>query len=183
MKKPEHRWAEQIREGDRAAFEEMFYAYYPQLCAFAVEYVKSQDRARDVVQEVFLRIWERRAEWNLRGSLKAYLYQAVRNRALNHVRRNKRRDLDTPLDGHDALSNGQTAEDQFHFRELSDAVQDAISQLPERRRMTFLLHRRHGFSYAEIAQIMDVTSKTVENQIGRALKFLRSQIFSTFEQN
>lgn len=159
----------------------MFYTYYPGLCAFAAEYVSTYDRARDVVQEVFLAIWERRSTWTLHGSLKAYLFQAVRNRALNAVRNHKTRqraydaaEQRTPSARH------RTAEDQVHYRQLSAAVQQAIAQLPPRRRMVFLLHRKHGFSYAEIAQIMDITPKTVENQMGRALKFLRAQLTHEF---
>lgn len=155
----------------------MFDAYYPGLCAFAAEYVGSYNRARDIVQEVFLAIWERRREWEVRGSLKSYLYQAVRNRALNAVRRDdaRRRAHDT-IGQRAASAVHRTAEDQVYYRQLSEAVEHAIAQLPERRRMVFLLHRKHGFTYAEIAQIMDITSKTVENQMGRALKFLREQL-------
>lgn len=177
MKEPERQWPPRIRRGDRQAFKEMFYAYYPRLCAFAAEYVGSYNRARDVVQEVLLAIWERRREWEVHGSLKSYLYQAVRNRALNAVRRDdtRRRAYDT-IKQNTASATDRTAEDQIHYHQLSEAVRHAVAQLPARRRMVFLLHRKHGFTYAEIGQIMDITSKTVENQMGRALKFLREQL-------
>lgn len=155
----------------------MFDAYYPGLCVFAAEYVGSYNRARDIVQEVFLAVWKRRREWEVHGSLKSYLYQAVRNRALNAVRRHdtRRRAHDT-MRQHTSSATRRTAEDQVYYHQLSEAVQRAIDQLPARRRMVFLLHRKHGFTYAEIAQIMDIASKTVENQMGRALKFLREQL-------
>ena len=177
MNESERQWAAHIRNGDRQAFKEMFYAYYPRLCTFAAEYVGSQDRARDVVQEVFLTIWERRREWDVHGSLKAYLYQAVRNRALNVTRRQEtqRRAYDH-IGYRAASSTRRTAIDQVYYHQLSDAIRRAIDQLPPRRRMVFLLHRKHGFTYAEIAQIMDITTKTVENQMGRALKFLREHL-------
>ncbi len=181
MNESEHQWATRIRCGDRQAFKDMFYAYYPGLCAFAAEYVGSYDRARDVVQEVFLTIWERRREWTLRGSLKAYLFQAVRNRALNEVRNHgtRRRAYDA-VERQTTSTPQRTAEDRVYYRQLSEAVRRAVAQLPPRRRMVFLLHRNHGFSYAEIAQIMDITSKTVENQMGRALKSLRAQLSREF---
>lgn len=173
----EDQWASHIRDGDRQAFKEMFYAYYPRLCAFAAEYVGSTNRARDVVQEVFLTIWERRREWEVRSSLKAYLYQAVRNRALNATRRkDTRQDAFDTLQQNTASVQRRTAEDRVYYYQLSDAVEQAIEQLPPRRRMVFLLHRKHDFTYAEIAQIMDITPKTVENQMGRALKFLRERL-------
>lgn len=172
-----HQWARRIREGDRTAFRELFDAYYGPLCVFAVEYVGSMHRARDVVQEVFLAIWERRAEWTIHGSLKSYLYQAVRNRALNASRnRETRRRAYEAHRWRSASSTRRTAEDQAYYHQLSDAVQRAIDQLPPRRRMVFLLHRRHDLTYAEVAQIMGITRKTVENQMGRALKFLRQRL-------
>lgn len=183
MKEREQRWVEQIRTGDENAFEMMFRTYYPRLCRFAADCVHSESRARDLVQDVFLRIWERRTEWKVRDSLKAYLYQAVRNRALNHVRRR---------DATDEMKNGlqytkedvqpRTADDVLHAGILSQEVEKAISQLPERRRMAFLLHRRHGLTYKEIAQVMEIARKTVENQIGRALKSMREELDSVFSR-
>lgn len=183
MKEREQRWVDQIRTGDENAFEMMFRAYYPRLCRFAAEYVHSEGRARDLVQDIFLRIWERRAKWQIRDSLKAYLYQAVRNRALNHVRR--RDAMDEMKNGLEYVTDDfqpRMAEDAVHAGTLSQELERAISQLPERRRMAFLLHRRHGLTYKEIARVMDVTRKTVENQIGRALKSLREKLDSVFSR-
>jgi RNA polymerase sigma-70 factor (ECF subfamily) len=183
MTKRERNWIKQIRHGDETAFEELFRAYYPQLCRFAAEYVDSASHARDLVQDVFLRIWARRSNWRVQRSLKAYLYQAVRNRALNHVRQQ-----DTQTDVEDDLEYTtddavrRTAADAYHANTLSEEVDEAITDLPERRRMAFLLHRRHGFTYKEIAAIMDISPKTVENQIGRALKSLREKLDPLFSQ-
>ena len=183
MKERERTWIDGIQNGDERAFEEMFRAYYPQLCRFAAEYVDSANRARDLVQDVFLRIWDRRAEWTVRRSLRAYLYRAVRNRALNAVRHRDTRhdaqeDLEYTTDGRER----RTAADAVHAGALSEEVDDAIQNLPERRRTAFLLHRRHGFTYKEIACAMGITPKTVENQIGRALKALRDELAPIFSQ-
>jgi RNA polymerase sigma-70 factor (ECF subfamily) len=72
--------------------------------------------------------------------------------------------------------NLRTGEDQAYYHQLSEAIHHAIDQLPPRRRMVFLLHRQHDLTYAEVAQTMGITRKTVENQMGRALKFLRNQL-------
>jgi len=181
MEQCEQQWIEDIRSGNESAFEEMFRAYYPRLCRFAAEYVDSTNRARDLVQDVFLRIWERREEWVVRRSLKAYLYQAVRNRALNQARNEDTKqsveeDLQYRTDGRER----RTATDAIHANTLSEEVEAAIQALPERRRMAFLLHRRHGLTYKEIACAMGITAKTVENQIGRALKTLRNELAPLF---
>jgi RNA polymerase sigma-70 factor (ECF subfamily) len=181
MQDRERTWIDGVQNGDEEAFERMFRAYYPRLCRFAAEYVDSSNRARDLVQDVFLRIWERRREWTLRRSLKAYLYRAVRNRALNVVRHRDTKqeaeaDLEYRTDGRDR----RTAADAVHAGALSTEVEEAIAALPERRRIAFLLHRRHGLTYKEIARAMGITPKTVENQIGRALKALREDLAPVF---
>lgn len=181
MQEREQEWIDGVRNGEEKAFEKMFRAYYPRLSRFAAEYVDSAGRARDLVQDVFLRIWERREGWSIQRSLKAYLYQAVRNRALNETRHQDTKheveeDLKYTSDGRDR----RTAADVAHESALSKEVEQAIRSLPERRRMAFLLHRRHGFTYKEIACVMDITPKTVENQIGRALKSLREELAPIF---
>lgn len=183
MKKEEREWIERIQAGEEQAFREMFEAYYPNLCGFAADYVNSVDQARDIVQDVFLKIWNQREEWTIRTSLKSYLYQSVRNRALNELRRaNTRGEIEDYLEHTSAGSNRRTADDTFRMKELSEDVEKAIAELPDRRRMAFLLHRRHGFTYKEIARIMEISPKTVENQIGRALKSLRDQLADKFSR-
>lgn len=84
--RPDREWFKRIRRGDRDAFELLFRGYYDCLCTFAEGYVRSFSEAEDVVDQVFLTLWESRAEWNLRRSIKSYLYGAVRNGALNHLK-------------------------------------------------------------------------------------------------
>ncbi len=171
-------WVAQTRAGDGRALERIFFAYYPALCAFAMRFVGSRDEAREVVQEVFARIWERRAGWHVQVSLKAYLYRAVRNQALNEVfRRRNRRTHEVQFNpGHEAMAAPRTADEMLAYHEMADAVNDAIRRLPERRRTAFVLHRQHGLTYEEIAQIMDISPRTVEVHIAQALRFLRDAI-------
>lgn len=183
MRGKEREWVEKIRAGNEQAFREMFRAHYSKLCGFAADYLNSVDRARDIVQDVFLKVWRQREEWEVHTSLKSYLYQAVRNRALNEIRRSETKDRFESYKKHTAKELDQrTAADTFHMRNLSEDVEKAISDLPDRRRMAFLLHRRHGFTYKEIARIMEISPKTVENQIGRALKTLRDQLADRFSR-
>lgn len=183
MQECEQKWIDGVRNGKERAFEKMFRAYYPRLCRFAAEYIDSANRARDLVQDVFLRIWERRKEWTVQCSLRAYLYQAVRNRALNEARRtNTKHEAEEDLATTTEQWERPMAADAAHESALSAAVEEAIDELPERRRMAFLLHRRHGFTYEEVACVMGITSKTVENQIGRALKSLREELAPIFSR-
>lgn len=170
----ERHWAKRVQRGDEQAFEQLFRAYYARLCAFAAGYVGSYDAARDVVQDVFLNLWIRRGQWTLHASVKSYLYQAVRNRSLNQrreeARRAEREQAAEPKQAVPAL------EDEYHRKELEAAIWEAVGRLPERRRQAFVLHRWHGLTYREIARVMGTRPKTVENQIGRALKFLRERL-------
>ena len=102
----------------------MFEAYFPRLCRFAAQYVDSENRARDVVQEVFLQLWERRRKWTVRSSLKAYLYQAVRNRALNRVRqKNTKHEVEEHVEHTTDGAERRTAEEAFHASDLSEKVE------------------------------------------------------------
>jgi RNA polymerase sigma-70 factor (ECF subfamily) len=168
-------WFDRIRAGDEAAFEALFRALAPGLCALITHYVKSRPVAEELVQDLFFDLWARRSEIVIEQALTSYLYTAARNRALNHLKR-ERRVLplsalpDARPDDPDAAAPGET--------ELLDALelQDAIERLPARCRLVFTLHRQHDLTYGEIAASLGLSIKTVETQMGRALKALRERL-------
>jgi len=172
------RLVDRVRRGDTHAFEEIFFKYYSRLCGFAVKLVKSPDLAKDCVQDVFLKIWRNRENWSVYYSLSVYLYQAVRNQALNQLEKRKthreyaeqyyEEDFQSIGEGDASLSNEEIT--------LVAEIWEIVEQMPQRRKMVFELHRKHGLSYKEIAQIMDITRKTVENHMGKALQDVRDQI-------
>ncbi|HLR89450.1 MAG TPA: RNA polymerase sigma-70 factor [Balneolaceae bacterium] len=167
---------EQIRSGDQYAFEQMFHSYYSKLCVFSNSYVKSLDVSRDVVQEVFIKIWDNREDFTINQSLKAYLYQAVRNHSLNHIdKQNHRRRLQRSLKKHRETLHDEP-DSELNTEELTQKVWKLVEQLPERRRTIFILYRKHGLSYAEIGEVMEISRKTVENQMGKSLQFIRAQL-------
>ena len=179
--KSQQELVEGVRAGKRTALKAIYCKYYPDLCGFAASYVTSKRRGREVVQEVFLEIWERRESWKVSGSLKSYLFQAVRNRALNFLRTEKNRyGLKQKLKHTVPTRRLRTAEDNLCYDELSDAIEEAVEQLSPRRREAFTLHRQHGLTYKEIAEVMEISPKTVENHIGRALKSLREMLSPEF---
>lgn len=178
-KRREEEWIAGVQRGSEETFEQMFDAFYQRLCAFAAGIVGSKDEARQVVHDVFLKIWQRRKEWTVHRSLKAYLYQATRNQALNYAESSDRRlaveqtmeDSKKP-----ARKTKRTAEDQFRQTELAESIWDAIDRLPERRRTAFILHRQHDMTYSDVAEVMGISKKTVEHQMGHALKTLREEL-------
>ena len=167
---------ERIRAGEVAAFEALFETFHAPLCAFAYRYVSRRDIAEEIVQEVFLFVWTHRATWNVRDSVKNYLFTAVRNAAMSWVRH------ELVVHRHDATTVAFTTpmpspvDRELAAAELATAVRRAVERLPERCRLIFTLHREQGLTYAEIAAVLDLSPKTVETQMGRALKALRKSL-------
>jgi len=171
----------QMRAGEGDAFAALFSRYYDALCAFATGYTASRAEAEEVVEDVFVRLWELREQLEVRESFKSYLYTATRNRALNRVRdeRAEGRRLDEARFDSVPLGMGQptpSLDEEVEAGEFARAVARAVEQLPPRARQVFLLHRQHGLTYAEIAAALEISPKTVENLLGRALKHLRVRL-------
>ena len=162
-----------IAAGDRNAFEALFRLHYRALCAFAHGYVKDADRAEDLVQDLFFRLWLDREKLQVNTSLKAYLYAAVRNRCLNAVKSHSRMVVLND-EAEDRAHDEPIPEDEHTLRIAR--VQAAIEELPEERRKIFKLSRYEGLKYQEIADRLGISVKTVENQMGRALKTLREEL-------
>ena len=176
-KERDQRWAERIRNGQRGAFAALFRTYASDLCNFAAQYVDNSATAEDIVQEVFCDLWRRRVDWRPQASVKAYLFRAVRNTALDHVKHLRvERAWEAEEKNTDRGIHFRTPADALQHRELKRAMQQAVEALPERRRLVYRLVRQQGMSYAEVADILDIASKTVENQMGRALKTLRERL-------
>ena len=162
-----------IAAGDRVAFKALFRLHYRPLCAFAMGYLKNGDQAEDLVQDLFFRLWLDREKVNITTSVKAYLYASVRNRCLNAVKAgSKVRALNEDID--DRLQEEERTEDE-HTERIA-RVQAAVEALPEERRKVFKLSRYEGLKYHEIAERLGISVKTVENQMGSALKTLRIEL-------
>ena len=166
-----------IQRGDKLAFESLFRSYYPLLCDYAQKYVKNPQAAEDQVQEVFVKIWEIRKDWNPQGTIQAYLYTAVRNQTLNYLKHKK---IVDEWKQEEALSDTPSpfspTEKRANFEEMNKWLQEAIQKLPEKRREIFQLSRDHGLTYVEISKTLGISVKTVETQMGRSLRHLRSRL-------
>jgi len=164
-----------IRKGDAAAFEGVFRAHYAALCAFAMRYLSERALAEEIVQQLFSDLWTR-AHWKIHGSLRAYLFAAVRNRALN-LRKRQRFERGLDEDADETLTDDMpTADAQIEAEEASVRLSAALDRLPERCRLVMQLRWARRLSYAEIAEIMGISIKGVENQLSRGLKALRDYL-------
>lgn len=172
---------ERVRAGDQTAFGELFSRYYPALCDFVHAYVRAPDVAEELVQDVFLRVWERHTSWRPGGGIRAYLFAACRNRALDHLKHERvvaRASRDATVTGRvPGLGQRPAGPDQdVVASQLSDALRRAVQDLPERRRAVVLLRWQHGLSHAEIARALGISVKGVETQFGRAMANLRETL-------
>lgn len=161
------------RDGDKAAFQELFLRYYDRLCRFALAMVNQREAAEDVVADVFLMLWERREDVRISSSLKAFLYGTTRNHAVNHVRLLARENRVTL----DHSPQGELLDDRSGLTiALGDEVQNeldrVIALLPEQRRLIFCLNRFDGLRYKEIAKALKLSEHTVQNHMMLAIKQL-----------
>jgi RNA polymerase sigma-70 factor (ECF subfamily) len=165
---------QRIQHHDKEAFEKLFHEYYNGLCHFAVRFISDRDEAEEIVQDTFVRLWQQREQLHIKHSIKSYLFQSVRNNCLNRLK-------------HQAVVREYEAFRQIHHhshenedvlvtRELEDRIGESINLLPPERKRIFQMSRDEGLSYREIAAELGLSVKTVENQIGRALRFLRTEL-------
>jgi RNA polymerase sigma-70 factor, ECF subfamily len=166
-----------VRAGDAQALEVLFRAFYGPLCGFAYRYTAERALAEELVQDVFAELWTRRAELEVQGSARSYLFAAVRNRALNlRKRQAMERDWERDEAQVRALHPAAPRIDQaLEARELRDRLDAAIESLPERCRLVMHLRWREQMSYAAIADVMGISAKGVEIQLSRGLRVLRER--------
>ena len=153
-------------------FERLFRDFFPPLMAFARKILGDEDDAREVVHQVFINLWEKRSELDLSSSLKSYLFTSVHNRSLNAIRDRKKFSSEEVPD----VAGEWDVSAQIESMELEGKIREAIDSLPEKCREIFELNRFEGLKYAEIAGKLNISVKTVENQMSKALKILREQL-------
>ncbi|WP_372634380.1 RNA polymerase sigma-70 factor [Fodinibius sp.] len=169
-------WINRIRQGDERAFERLFKRYFYKLSRFAWRYVKSKAIAEELVQEVFADIWDKKKEWNPTSSLKLYLYQSVKHQALDYLKHEQVRGEYDPQWMEKREYPTINFQDTRRQQQIREAISKEIEALPPRSKMTYKLHRHDGLTYEEIAEVMDVSVKTVESQMTRTLKRLRKRL-------
>ena len=166
-----------IKKDDKSAFEYLFRSYYTQLFKFAYKFVNGKAPAEDVLQEVFLNIWENRDRLSINSSVKSYLFTSIRNRALNYL---KKSEHEVHESGYNStlfnIISPEHADHELISDELKKKINSAISALPEHCRRIFLMKKEDHLKYTEIADILGISPRTVEVQMGRALKKIRTAL-------
>ncbi|WP_310588008.1 RNA polymerase sigma-70 factor [Runella sp. SP2] len=165
-----------IREGDERVFEQVFRKYYGGLCTYGRSILRDEEESEEIVQNVFVGIWEKRAELEITQSLKSYLYRAVHNHCLNRIKHQKVRDEHQQYTLYSQEEAYESVSQTVYKNELESELAKAIGKLPEQCRVIFKLSRFEELRYQEIADQLGLSVKTVENQIGKALKILRTEL-------
>lgn len=170
-----------IEKGSEAAFKELFLKYYTQLVVFARKVVVDDDLARELVQDVMVNFYEKRGEIKIHSSLKAHLYQSVRNRCLNQIKHTQiRRDHHSSI--YISHKNDEAyIDDKLEETELEQRIFSIIQTLPAQCKRIFEMSRFDGHTNQEIADQLDLSKRTVETQISKALKTLRTQLAGYLE--
>lgn len=164
-----------LADGDTGAFTAIFEAYYKDLVMFAFTFTKNSNNAEEIVQEVFVRLWENRSDVRQYGSLKSFLLKSIQNLCIDEIRHRKvREDYAGDSEIHQLYIND--TEDYILYTDLQNRLDDLLAQMPDEMAQTFRMNRFDGLKYQEIAQQLKVSLRTVESRIGKALQILRQAL-------
>ncbi|MEI6681360.1 MAG: RNA polymerase sigma-70 factor [Bacteroidota bacterium] len=151
----------------------LFRSHYQGLCRFASGYVKQDEVAREIVQDAFVSLWEKRETIDLTKPVKSYLSATVRNKCLNHLRDHKKFSSDLLAMENLAEEAGYDQPDHLVEQEIRDKIASSIAALPEKCREIFILNRHENLKYQQIAEKLGISVKTVETQMSKALQHMR----------
>lgn len=154
----------------------IFRTHYQPLCNYAYTFVQDKDEAEEIVQSTFLSLWERRTTLEIRTAVKPYLYAMVRNACLNVIKHEKIKQKHVGEELALRERSYESVTQTIFSSELEKKIYEAMEKLPEQCRLVFKLSRFEELKYAEIADQLDISVKTVENQMGKALRIMREQL-------
>lgn len=166
-----------IKRDDRLALNTLFASYYQPLCAFANRYLHNKEEVEEVVSDVFYVLWQKRKQLSIKKNLKAYLYVAVKNASFAVIR--NRAPLTENLENivfDESVTESNTPENILSFKELENYFQLAVDTLPSRCKQIFLLKWKDDLSYHDIAELLGISEKTVENQLVKAMLKIKEDI-------
>jgi len=166
-----------LKEGDILAFDKVYDLYSHKLFSFVFKILKNEDEADDIVQEVFVKIWESRNKLNDYKLLNSYIFTIAYNNSIDLIRKriNNKKYIEY-LKNSATVNFASTTINQLEFNELSNNLKKIITQLPDRQKQVYLLHREKGLTYPEIAQQLGISKNTVENHMVKALKYLHKNM-------
>ena len=165
-----------LGQKDETAFEQVFKTYFKRLHAYAFTILKNEVEAEEMVQQVFFKLWERNESLSLSGSVSAYLYRAVHNESLNYIKHQKVRSNHQLHVAYSMKNEVEHPAKKVMAGELEKKIHTALNELPEQCRTIFQMSRFDELKYREIADKLGISVKTVENQMGKALRLLREKL-------
>ncbi|MBK8884234.1 MAG: RNA polymerase sigma-70 factor [Bacteroidales bacterium] len=169
--------AMRIKLGDEQAFELFFRKYNVRLCAFANKFLANSEEAQEVVQDMFVKLWDNREEIDPENSMKSYVFKIVQNLSINRLRRKKVESRYNEIYKMVYIDNHEfSAHESLLARELEAQIVNSIKKLPPECRKIFDLSRSEGLKYREIADTLHISIKTVEAQMSKALRSLRTEL-------
>ena len=177
----ENKLFERINKSDEKAFEILFHKYYGILCSFATKLVHDDVAAEEIVQEFYVKLWEKREQISIDSSVKNYIFRSVKNLCLNFIQHNKTK-IAHAQKLLSEVENNFSDDNNYPEPGLYEKIEESIKSLPEKRREIFRLSRQEGLKYQEIAQKLNISVKTVETQMSLAIKTLRDKLknYTTF---
>ena len=168
---------QRLSRGDETAFQETFELYFRVLVLFATKFSLEKEIAEDLVQDVFVKLYEQKDRLQFHSSLKAFIYQSVRNKCIDLIRSTKTRERHHVEIKAGAEIEGLNSEELMMQSELEEKIYLSISQLPDQCQLIFKMNRFEGKKNQEIADELNISKRTVETQISKALKILREEIY------
>ncbi len=176
MLKEEKDYIIELKKGNFSAFDHIFSSYKERLYSFAVGYLKATKDAEELVQEVFVKVWENREMLDESKSFNSYLFTISKNTILNYFRKRANEQAYIDYIKQNTRLTYNKAEEKLEYEELLKNANKVIEQLPDRRKEIYRLSRELGLSNEEIAQKLNISKKTAENQVTLAMKFLREKL-------
>jgi len=179
MSNTDQKTRNEIKNGNIQVFESMFRNFYAPLCGYALKLLKDASLAEETVQEVFYILWKNRKTLNIQISVKSYLYRAVYNKCLHYI--NHQTVVNKHAEWYKHINNESfQPETAMEQTEMYEAYKKTLNQLPERCREVFQLSRKYGLKYHEIAEKLSISVKTVEANMGKALKAFKHNLTEYF---
>lgn len=170
-----------IKGNDKNAFDEFYDLYYNKLVSFAVKFLGNQDNAEDIVSDLFVNILQKKEVYTKISNVESYLYYCVRNECIRQSKKIRQR-IEPDLFLH-LPSNDLDPLNELEFNELYSTIEKAINDLPPKRKAIFKLIREEGLKYKEVAERLEISVKTLENQMTQAIAFIRERIQSKVGDN
>lgn len=166
-----------IKQGDQIAFRHLFYQYADSLERFITYYIHDREKSQDLVLDIFTYIWENRQNFEIKLILKAYLFQAARNKSFTYIRDKK---IPVYLEEMEGMEIVQNYDSELELQELHHLIEEAVSLLPDKCREIFRKSREENLTNKEIAGQLHISEKTVEGQITIALKKIRIHLGDSY---